>query len=73
MTARRQPFGRPSRAGNRMAGRCQRTPENAIQGRDWPLLQTVQKKHPLKCAGVAGRRVRASAPEYQGFNEPRIC
>lgn len=30
-----------------------------MQGRGWALLQAVQKKHPMKCAGVAGRRVRA--------------
>lgn len=29
-----------------------------MQGRGWALLQAVQKKHPMKCAGVAGRRVR---------------
>lgn len=30
-----------------------------MQGRCWAVTQVVQKKHPMKCAGVAGRRVRA--------------
>lgn len=34
-------------------------PSIAFLGVVLALLQVVQKKHPPKCAGVAGRRVRA--------------
>lgn len=35
----------------------------AIAGAGWPVARGMQKKHPMKRAGMAGRRVRAAVPE----------
>lgn len=36
---------------------------------DWAVPQAVQKRLPMECAGVAGRRVRAAA---YGLHEPGL-
>ncbi len=44
-----------------------------MQGRGWALLQAVQKKHPMKCAGVVGRRVRTLKEGLPGQTADRYA
>lgn len=66
------PSNTPFGAGIRGVRHALSMPPTAMLGLFLPRVQVVQKKHPMKCAGVAGRRVRtpgyarrwASAPSY---------
>lgn len=35
-------------------------PSTALQSLSLPCVQVVQKKYPMKCAGVTGRQLRAT-------------
>lgn len=47
--------------------------QRPIQGGGWAVLQEVRKKHPKKCAGVEGRRVRALGQQLPAQRQTSTC